>query len=278
MGATVCGMWATLETWLLGDGEVPELRIDEVLPHKGLRLSCEAFGPSAETAPGAWAIGAATKGDITSRLRGAVVAAWRQAAVIDIGGCLVLLEPGAVRAIQTADGHEALERYSADFETPSVGAMGEAVGRLEVVPDYEWEAFHQFDVRRDWRLTGVLLIDRQPVFQATRMEQLDIAADSNPSNCYLVNLEPAHDVTASMVPAEPTAQNYAIEAVVREWRPEEGWGVVDSPQTPGGCWVHFSHIQATGYRKLVPGKTVALEFEPADQDGFTYRAVTVEPL
>lgn len=271
-------MWATLETWLLGDGEVPELRIDEVLSRKGLRLSCDAFGPSAETTTGAWTTGAATEGDITHRLRGVVVAAWQQAAVIDIGECLVLLEPAAVRAVQTADGHEALERYSADFKTPSVGSMGEAAGRLEVVPDYEWEAFHQLDVRRDWRLAGVMRIDRHPVVQVRRMEQLDITADRNPSSCYLVNLEPANAVAPSMGPAESTAENYAIEAVVREWHSEEGWGVVDSPQTPGGCWVHFSHIQAPGYRELVPGQTVAIECEPADQDGFTYRAVTVKLL
>ena len=62
VGATVCGMWATLETWLLGDGEVPELRIDEVLAHKGLRLSCDAFGPSAKTTTGAWTTGAGPLG------------------------------------------------------------------------------------------------------------------------------------------------------------------------------------------------------------------------
>lgn len=94
-------MWATLETWLLGDGEVPELCIGEVLAHKGLRLSCDTFGPSAETTTGAWTAGAATEGDITHRLRGVVVAAWRQAAVIDIGECLALLEPAAVRSVQT---------------------------------------------------------------------------------------------------------------------------------------------------------------------------------
>lgn len=271
-------MWATLETWLLGDGEVPELRIDEVLAHKGLRLSCDAFGPSAKTTTGAWTTGAVTEGDITHRLRGVVVAAWQQAAVIDIGECLVLLEPAAVRAVQTADGHEALERYSADFKAPPVGSMGEAAGRLEVVPDYEWEAFHQLDLRRDWHLKGVMLIDRRPVVEVRRMEQLDITADRDPSCCYLVNLEPAQNVAPSRELAESTAENYAIAAVVREWHPEEGWGVVDSPQTPGGCWVHFSHIQATRYRELAPGTTVALEFEPADQDGFAYRAVTVKLL
>ncbi len=81
-----------------------------------------------------------------------------------------------------------------------------------------------------------------------------------------------------MLPTAPTAEDYAIEAIVREWHPDEGWGVLDSPQTPGGCWVHFNHIQSTGYGELLPGRTVALEFEPADQDGFTYRAVTVKPL
>jgi hypothetical protein len=81
--------------------------------------------------------------------------------VLDIGGCLVPLEPHAVRTIQTTDGHEALERRSGNFRTPTVGATGEAVGRLQVVPDYEWDAFHQFDARRDWRLTGVVLVARR---------------------------------------------------------------------------------------------------------------------
>lgn len=169
--------------------------------------------------------------------------------------------------------------------------MGEGVGRLEIVPDYEWEAFHQFDVRRDWRLTGVFLITRHatvsdsddvvafhgdPV-RVTPMERLDTAADGRAGNSYLVNLEAAKDATASMVPTPPTAEIYAIDAVVREWHPDEGWGVVDSPQTPGGCWVHSNHVQSTGCQELVPGRIVALEFEPADQDGYKYSAVTVNP-
>lgn len=286
-------MWATLETWLLGDGEVDELSIDDVLRRKGLRLSCKTFAPSAETDSGASAIGAAADGDVTYRLRGRVVAAWRQAAVLDIGACLILLEPDTIRTIQTTDGHDALERFSIDFKTPTVGATGEAVGRLEVVPDYEWEAFHQFDARRDWRLTGVFLVKRQAVPSAidedvvffsgdpvhvSRMERLDTTADSGLGNAYLVNLEPAPASNPCTVPASQTAEDYAIEGVVREWYPEQGWGVVDSSQTPGGCWVHFSHIQSPGYRELVAGRAVKLEFEPADQDGFTYRAVTVEPL
>lgn len=67
-------------------------------------------------------------------------------------------------------------------------------------------------------------------------------------------------------------------AHVRTWHRDEGWGIVDSPHTPGGCWVHFSHIQAAGYRELLPGQTVALEWENAEQDGFEYRATSITLL
>jgi CspA family cold shock protein len=66
-------------------------------------------------------------------------------------------------------------------------------------------------------------------------------------------------------------------AIVREWRDEEGWGVLDSPETPGGCWVHFSHLDMTGYRGLDPGQAVLLDWEAPGQDGYGYRAVRVVP-
>ncbi|MEO3754345.1 cold shock domain-containing protein [Streptomyces sp. B6B3] len=70
---------------------------------------------------------------------------------------------------------------------------------------------------------------------------------------------------------------HEVEATVREWRDEEGWGVLDSPQTPGGCWTHFSHVEADGFRSLEPGQRVRLEWEAPGQDGFDYRAVRVVP-
>ena len=33
-----------------------------------------------------------------------------------------------------------------------------------------------------------------------------------------------------------------VAAIVREWHADLGWGVLDSPETPGGCWAHFSVI------------------------------------
>jgi cold shock protein len=66
-------------------------------------------------------------------------------------------------------------------------------------------------------------------------------------------------------------------AIVREWHAEEGWGVLDCPETPGGCWGHFSHIEMTGFRTLTPGQPVDLEWEAPGQDGYDYRAVRVVP-
>ena len=66
-----------------------------------------------------------------------------------------------------------------------------------------------------------------------------------------------------------------VAAVARVWHREDGWGVLDCEETPGGCWVHVSHIEADGYRALAAGQQVRVEWERADQDGFQFRAVRV---
>lgn len=62
---------------------------------------------------------------------------------------------------------------------------------------------------------------------------------------------------------------------VRSWNDEQGWGVIDSGQTPGGCWAHFTQVAVPGYRSLAPQQRVRFEWESAEQDGFSYRAVRV---
>jgi CspA family cold shock protein len=69
-----------------------------------------------------------------------------------------------------------------------------------------------------------------------------------------------------------------VVGVVRVWHREQGWGVVDAPEVPGGCWVHFSAVEATGYRELRAGQQVLLEAEAAEQDGYRYRATRVRVL
>lgn len=66
-----------------------------------------------------------------------------------------------------------------------------------------------------------------------------------------------------------------ITGQVREWHRDQGWGVVDSDETPGGCFVHFSVIQMPGFRELSARQTVYFEAIPRGQDGCSFRATAV---
>ncbi|MFI7545395.1 cold-shock protein [Actinoplanes sp. NPDC049599] len=66
-----------------------------------------------------------------------------------------------------------------------------------------------------------------------------------------------------------------LHGTVREYHADEGWGVIDAAETPGGCWVHFSAIAEPGYRALSPGQAVSFRAAPAHQDGYAHVAVKV---
>ena len=74
--------------------------------------------------------------------------------------------------------------------------------------------------------------------------------------------------------------------MVLEWHDELGWGVLECPETPGGCWTHYSVIdtplisrakgvEVAEHKSLAVGDAVELEWETPGQDGFNYRAVVV---
>lgn len=68
------------------------------------------------------------------------------------------------------------------------------------------------------------------------------------------------------------------DGVVREYDDGEGTGVIDSLETPGGCWVHYSMIDVPGWKTLSVGQRVRFTFESdVKQDGFVFRAVRVGP-
>jgi cold shock protein len=81
----------------------------------------------------------------------------------------------------------------------------------------------------------------------------------------------------AIVSRDEYATGVVEAATVQEWRAEEGWGVIDSERTPGGCWVHFAHIEARSFRELTPGQRVRLEWESPGQDGYDFRALRVTP-
>lgn len=69
---------------------------------------------------------------------------------------------------------------------------------------------------------------------------------------------------------------HPVLGTVRAWDDEHGSGVIDSPETPGGCWTHYSHIAMDAHRRLYAGQRVELEWERVvDQDGYRFRAVRV---
>jgi CspA family cold shock protein len=76
-----------------------------------------------------------------------------------------------------------------------------------------------------------------------------------------------------------TTHKDRIPGSVRWFDGEEGWGIIDSPEVPGGCFVHFSNIVGVGYRNLEDGEEVAFTFKDAEfkQDGCDFLALQVWP-
>jgi CspA family cold shock protein len=65
---------------------------------------------------------------------------------------------------------------------------------------------------------------------------------------------------------------------VKFWRPDKGWGGIESDEVPGDVWVHFSVIDAPGFRELAAGDQVEFRYEAAEQDNWSFRATWVRSL
>lgn len=63
------------------------------------------------------------------------------------------------------------------------------------------------------------------------------------------------------------------------WHAEEGWGAVEVPGREGVGFTHFSQIVGvSGYRELLPGEPVEVEFgDDHGQDGCEWRVASVRP-
>lgn len=70
-----------------------------------------------------------------------------------------------------------------------------------------------------------------------------------------------------------------VAGTVKWWNRYKGYGVVLTPDTaPKGIWVSFTHLEGETFetfRELVQGETVEIEYEPAHQDSFRFRALRV---
>ena len=69
-----------------------------------------------------------------------------------------------------------------------------------------------------------------------------------------------------------------VQGTVRFWLSDEGWGVIDSVETPGGCFAHFGTVRMDGYKMLVAAQAVDLEWEARPYEGWPYFATAVLPV
>lgn len=152
-------MWAFLPSWLVEDGEIPELRVGQELSHVGLRASCWSIRHSNAPEGVRELPGPDPDGEraVHYELTGTVQ--WSRApgsALLRIGDLEVLAEPTTFREVPGSTSSDfALEPFSPDFPIPTTGRRVSVVGRLQVMADYEWDDFGFPDTRRDWEVVAV---------------------------------------------------------------------------------------------------------------------------
>lgn len=80
-------------------------------------------------------------------------------------------------------------------------------------------------------------------------------------------------------PVEPLGTFATTNGTVKFWRGDKGHGAIASAQTaPFDIWCHFSALEMNGFKELVAGQHVVVEYERADQDSFKYRAISVRVI
>jgi cold shock CspA family protein len=67
------------------------------------------------------------------------------------------------------------------------------------------------------------------------------------------------------------------QGTVRSWAEDEGYGLIDSADTPGGCWADRAGIVMDGHRALTPGDPVTFTCVPGWRAGYRYLALLVWP-
>jgi len=85
-----------------------------------------------------------------------------------------------------------------------------------------------------------------------------------------------HARDAAGEPPEPLGTEAEGLGCVKFWRDTKGYGAIACEATaPRDIWCHFSAIEGTGYKALVPGERVAVHYCRADQESLRYLALAV---
>jgi len=174
-------------------------------------------------------------------------------------------------------------------------ASGIEVERLREVEATSPEAYLSFD---EWvKLAVVFAGYTLAELKAQRARKGDVAwpwvsghtlqAASQLVDFYFSTDDPDNDVdpaprlkyprTGRGLPARHTvsAPPSQTRGVVLSYDASKGTGVIQAPETPGGCSVHSSAILGTGIRELEVGERVLFKYDPYVQESYFYRATQV---
>ena len=69
-----------------------------------------------------------------------------------------------------------------------------------------------------------------------------------------------------------------MEGIVKWFNAEKGYGFIAGDEGGDDVFVHFSVIQAEGYRKLKEGQKVRYETEPDPKNAEKMRAINVQVI
>ena len=142
-------MWTYLSTWIVQDGELPELRAGSRLIDHGVRASGWLIESTRDTDRLEFVEGPDPDGydTVTYRLTGPVE--WSR--------------PETSEWVIRCEGIPFLARLSNLYPVPRrIGERVSVLCALAVVPDYEWLAFGLPDVRQDW-IVEALKVQRRAV-------------------------------------------------------------------------------------------------------------------
>jgi hypothetical protein len=170
LGVHTSIMWTYLSTWMLQDGEIPEVRPGQRLSGVGVRAACWSIVESSGSGGVRVGKGPDPDGFLTAHYEVTGRVEWTQepcSLSLDVNGLHLLAEPNAVRKVFTGapqawnprsgvwERPYGLEPYRSDFPLPTVGSTVTVEGNLAVLGDYEWDAFGFPDLRADWIVQGV---------------------------------------------------------------------------------------------------------------------------
>lgn len=80
-------------------------------------------------------------------------------------------------------------------------------------------------------------------------------------------------------PEEPIGTENSAVGTVKWWESAKGYGAIATEKAdPWDIRCHFSHIEGGGFRDLVPGERVEVDYCRADRESFKYVARAVRRL